>query len=90
MQKLEPGQVEQIIKKTRADSPLWVMFMAEELRIFGDFRLMAHRIESFPNSLDEFLVQVLGRLIQEDNVQGVIKKVCFTIMFHKYFNIGTY
>ncbi|GFS04406.1 telomerase protein component 1-like [Elysia marginata] len=73
--KLEPGQVEKIIKDTTADSPLWVMLMAEELRVFGDFRLMADRIESFPHSLDEFLVQVLGRLIQEDNEQGLIKKV---------------
>ena len=79
-QKLEPGQVEKIIKNTTADSPLWVMYMAEELRIFGDFRLIAQRIERFPSSLDEFLVQILGRLIQEDDVQGIIKKVCFIAM----------
>ncbi|GFN93643.1 telomerase protein component 1-like [Plakobranchus ocellatus] len=72
--KLEPGQVEKIIKDTGADSPLWVMLMAEELRIFGDFRLMADKINNLPCSLNEFLVQVLDRVIQEDE-RGVIKKV---------------
>ncbi|XP_005112446.2 telomerase protein component 1 [Aplysia californica] len=73
--KLDSDQIQKLMLKTHVDNPLWMMLMAEELRIFGDFKLMDDKIDSFPESMDQLLVQILERLIQEDDENGVIKKV---------------
>uniref|UniRef100_A0A0B7A7Z1 Uncharacterized protein n=1 Tax=Arion vulgaris TaxID=1028688 RepID=A0A0B7A7Z1_9EUPU len=54
---------------------MWMMIMVEELRIFGDFRVLDDKIEKLPNTMEGLLVHILDRLIQEDDENGVVKKV---------------
>ncbi|KAH9492087.1 hypothetical protein Btru_029459 [Bulinus truncatus] len=77
--RLDPNQLNRVITNTKADNPLWVMLMAEELRVFGDFRSMDSRIDNFPDNMPGFLVQIIDRLTREDDDNQVIKKVlCLT------------
>lgn len=52
-----------------------MMLMAEELRVFGDFRLLDSKIANFPSNMSGLLAQIINRLIDEDDEYGVIKKV---------------
>ncbi|CAL1546811.1 unnamed protein product [Lymnaea stagnalis] len=72
--RLEPSQLTTLLSNTGVDNPLWILLMAEELRIFGDFRLMDSKIGKFPNTMSGVLAQIIDRLIHEDE-NGVIKKV---------------
>ncbi|CAG5136130.1 unnamed protein product [Candidula unifasciata] len=77
--KLDPDLLNSLICKTGVDNPLWMLMMTEELRIFGDFRALKDKIDKLPNNMEELLVQILDRLIQEDDENEVIKKVlCLT------------
>ncbi|XP_013068676.2 TPR repeat-containing protein DDB_G0287407-like [Biomphalaria glabrata] len=77
--RLDPTQLNKIIMNTKADNPLWVMLMTEELRVFGDFRLMDSKIDNFPDNMSDFLSQVIDRLTHEDDENEIIKKVlCLT------------
>jgi hypothetical protein len=51
-----------------------MMLMCEELRIFGDFRMMDQKVQSLPDKMDAFLTSVVHRLITEDG-SGLVKKV---------------
>lgn len=74
-QKLEPSLLETLISKTGVDNPLWMLLMIEELRIFGDFRVLKDKIDKLPCTMEELLVQIIDRLIHEDDENEVIKKV---------------
>ena len=59
---------------TKVDNPLWMTLMCEELRIFGDFRMMDQKLMALPDTMDAFLAIVIQRLLTEDDT-GYVKKV---------------
>ncbi|BFZ24968.1 hypothetical protein BsWGS_28007 [Bradybaena similaris] len=77
--KLDASLLDTLISKTGVDNPLWMLLMVEELRIFGDFRVLKDKIDKLPGTMEELLVQIIERLIREDDENEVIKKVlCLT------------
>ncbi|KAK7107773.1 telomerase protein component 1-like [Littorina saxatilis] len=74
--KLEDTQVQRMVQMTKVNNPLWMILMCEELRIFGDFRMMDKKLEDLPDTMDAFLSTVVHRLLSEDD-SGYVKKVLF-------------
>ena len=81
-QKLTDDQLQNLLTSTKVDNPLWMSLMCEELRIFGDFRMMDKKLEGLPSSMDKFLANVVDRLINEDET-GYVKKVSISIKKYK-------
>ncbi|XP_076466852.1 telomerase protein component 1-like [Babylonia areolata] len=74
--KLEPEQLQQMVQITKVDNPLWMTLMCEELRVFGDFRMMDSKLRALPDTMDAFLATVIGRLLTEDDT-GYVKKALY-------------
>ena len=72
--KLESSQLQRLVEMTKVDNPLWMTLMCEELRIFGDFRMMDQKLTALPDTMDAFLAIVIQRLLAEDDT-GYVKKV---------------
>jgi hypothetical protein len=43
-------------------SPLWLSFVCNEMRIFGEFSTITKKIENSPIDLNELIVQILNRV----------------------------
>ncbi|KAL8599183.1 hypothetical protein ACOMHN_007899 [Nucella lapillus] len=74
--KLESGQLGQLVDSTKVDNPLWMVLMCEELRVFGDFRMMDRKLQALPDTMEGFLATVISRLVTEDET-GYVKKTLY-------------
>lgn len=73
-QKLDGEQLQQLVEKTKVNNPMWLTWMCEEFRVFGDFRMVDVKLAELPDSMDAFLSIVIKRLLNEDD-SGFVKKV---------------
>ena len=64
--KLDNKQMDTLIGKEGAQVPLWLHVACDELRVFGSFRQLSSKIESFNPSLDGLMIQVTDRLVNEN------------------------
>ena len=74
LQRLDMEQMSSLISHKGAAVPLWLGLACGELRVYGDFRTLTHKIQSLPDSLDGLLSVILDRLINEDET-GQVKQV---------------
>ncbi len=50
---LDGEQLESLLSKTSSDNPLWLSISCEELRVFGQFRLISDKINQLADGLLE-------------------------------------
>ncbi|KAK2154284.1 hypothetical protein LSH36_272g06050 [Paralvinella palmiformis] len=72
--KLDKEQLTALMHKKCASHPLWLILACEELRVFGDFRMLTRKIRSLPDGLGPLLTDILNRLLQMDK-EGYLSKV---------------
>ncbi|WAR08446.1 Y7407-like protein [Mya arenaria] len=77
--RLDPKQLQLILDSKCSESPFWLYLICEELRIYGDFRTLTHRVQAITTSMAAALQAILTRLVDEDDT-GAMKTViqeCF-------------
>ncbi len=50
---LDTDQMESLVSKESSDNPLWLSISCEELRVFGQFRLISDKINQLADGLLE-------------------------------------
>ena len=58
-------------------SPLWLSYVCNELRVFGEFSTLNKKIENFPSNLTELIVQIMNRVNLDFGENAVIDIMCF-------------
>ncbi len=51
--RLDIGQMDSLLSKESSDNPLWLSIACEELRVFGQFRMISDKINHLSNGLLE-------------------------------------
>eukprot|EP00741_Cyanophora_paradoxa_P023056 tig00021537_g22266.t1 len=69
--KLAPGQVEQLLAKPGAASPLYLTGAVEELRVFGVFERLSERIAQLPAGVAALFEQTLARVEADQGAERV-------------------
>jgi nephrocystin-3 len=62
---LDDLQMQSLLSKTASENPLWLSIACEELRVFGDYRMVTDKINKLADGLFELLEQVLERFEAE-------------------------
>ncbi|XP_067675837.1 TPR repeat-containing protein DDB_G0287407-like [Haliotis asinina] len=73
---LDQDQLTALTRDTKVDSPLWMTLVCEELRVFGDFKMVTQKIHSLPDTLNGLFGIIFTRLLAEDNTGCIKKAVC--------------
>ncbi|XP_025098008.1 TPR repeat-containing protein DDB_G0287407-like [Pomacea canaliculata] len=76
--KLDLTQLQTLVDISKVNNPQWMMWMCEELRIFGDFRMMDKKLSEMPDTMEDFLQLLLKRLLYEDDTGCIKKTLCLT------------
>lgn len=76
LQKLDLTQLQTLVDISKVNNPQWMMWMCEELRIFGDFRMMDKKLSEMPDTMEDFLQLLLKRLLYEDDTDCIKKVSC--------------
>jgi hypothetical protein len=57
-------------------SPLWLSYVCNEMRIFGEFSTITKKIESSPIDLTELIIQIMRRVNADFKDNLVIDVLC--------------
>lgn len=66
--RLDGDQLNLILDSKCAENPLWLYFICEELRIYGDFRSLTKQVQAVTTSVEGLIETILRRLIKEDDL----------------------
>lgn len=79
--KLDEKQMNLLLSKSDSTmSPLWLSYVCNELRVFGEFTTVSKRIEQMSLDLKEILLQIIER-INSDFRDNIIKEVFSCSLF---------
>lgn len=78
-QKLDVEQLDKLTCHSGASTPLWLSMACEELRVFGDFRMLSSKIDALPLELGGLFQDILKRLMKEDET-NCMEKVRFNVV----------
>ncbi|XP_063313166.1 telomerase protein component 1-like [Pelobates fuscus] len=73
---LSSKQLHLLLQKTSSQNPLWLTMACEELRVFGEFKMLTQKIAGFPDTLQGLLENIIQRLVQEDQSARVKELLC--------------
>lgn len=74
--RLDNEQMKCLLSKSSSHNPLWLSIACEELRVFGSFREISNKINTFSNGLLELEQQVLERFEDENGGRILKAAVC--------------
>ncbi|XP_052807899.1 telomerase protein component 1-like [Mya arenaria] len=74
--RLDPKQLQLILDSKCSESPFWLYLICEELRIYGDFRTLTHRVQAITTSMAAALQAILTRLVDEDDTGAMKTTLC--------------
>lgn len=72
-QRLDDHQLHMLVTHKGGEFPLWLAISCEELRVYGDFGTLTHKISQLPDTMEGLLENVLARLIDEDDTKCMVK-----------------
>ncbi|KAM8960668.1 telomerase protein component 1-like [Pelodytes ibericus] len=73
---LSSEQLHLLLQKTSSQNPLWLTMACEELRVFGEFKMLTKKIAALPDTLQGLLEKIIERLVQEDQTTRVKELLC--------------
>ncbi|KAL4233724.1 hypothetical protein ACF0H5_008404 [Mactra antiquata] len=74
--KLDSDQLNHIVESKCSTSPLWLYFICEELRIYGDFRSLTKQVHHITESMESTIRAVILRLIDDDDTGCMNTTLC--------------
>ena len=74
-QTLEPEQKSLILNNKGGEHPLYLSYLCENLRQFGDYSLVTKRLKTYPQTTDELLDVLLNEISATIDNQTLVDAV---------------
>eukprot|EP00037_Helgoeca_nana_P024790 m.265782 g.265782 ORF g.265782 m.265782 type:complete len:1124 (+) comp26758_c0_seq1:220-3591(+) len=77
---MDSGQLDALTAKAMSGLPGWLVLACEELRVFGVFETVSEKIAGLADSIEGLLVQILERILEEDDDGHVRRLLAFALL----------